>query len=68
MKETFEYNGYKGTSEYSLEDKVYHGKLLDINDLVTYESKTEEGLEKEFKLAIKDYLQDLQDLGKVGFK
>ncbi len=65
MKEIIEYNEYKGTSEYSLEDKVYHGKLLYINDLVTYESKTEEGLEKEFKLATKDYLHDLQDLGRM---
>lgn len=68
MKETFEYNGYKGTSEYSLENKVYFGKLIGVSDLVTYESETEESLEKEFKLAVKDYLQDLQEIGKVGFK
>lgn len=65
MKEILEYKGYNGTLEFSLEDKVYHGKLLYIKDLVTYESKTKEGIEKEFKLAVKDYLQDLQDLGKI---
>lgn len=65
MKEILEYNGYRGSNEYNSLDKVYFGKLIGISDLVTYEFETEEGLKKEFKLAIEDYLQDLKDLGKV---
>ncbi len=38
MTNTLEYKGYKASIEYSIEDKVYYGKLLDMSDLVTFES------------------------------
>lgn len=52
-----EYKDYKGSQKFSIDDNVYFGRLLDINDLVNYESKTKEGLKKEFVLAVEDYIQ-----------
>lgn len=52
----FEYHGYCGSIEASLEDGVLHGKLLHVNDLITYEADTIAALEKEFKAAVDDYL------------
>lgn len=49
------HKGMDGTFEYSEEDKCYHGKLLGIDDLVTYESDDFYQLEKEFISAIYDY-------------
>lgn len=51
-----EYRGLKGTIEYSYKDGIYYGKIVGIKDLVNYEGIDTEGLYKEFKLAIDDYL------------
>lgn len=38
---TFFHNGIRGTCVYSVEDKVYYDKLLNINNgLVTYEGNS----------------------------
>ena len=52
-----EYKGYKGSVSYSQEDKIYYGKVLDINDSVSFEGKSMKKLEKDFHCAIDDYLQ-----------
>ena len=40
---TMKYKGYTGTITYCTEDNIYYGKLVGIEDLVSYHS--EEGLE-----------------------
>ncbi len=35
MSETLHYKGYDGSVEYSAEDRVLHGRLLGIRDMVT---------------------------------
>lgn len=51
------YKGYHGTVEYSLEDQVLFGKVIDINSLISYEGTTIAELEKDFHGAIDDYLR-----------
>lgn len=51
------YKGYEGSSEHSESDKCFFGQILEINDLVNYEAETRSELEKEFKLAVDDYLK-----------
>jgi predicted HicB family RNase H-like nuclease len=53
-----EYKGYVGATELSEEDKVFHGKLANLRDLVTFESTTAAGLVKAFHEAVDDYLAD----------
>jgi predicted HicB family RNase H-like nuclease len=48
---------YEGTAEMDAARGVYRGKILFINDLVTYESPSLTGLQKEFELAVDDYLE-----------
>lgn len=48
------YKNYVGTIECI--DGDYYGKIIDIDDLVTYESDTVENLGREFKLAVDDYI------------
>ena len=55
-----EYKGYLGTAELSEADGVFHGKLAFLRDLVTYESKTAEGLVRAFHDAVDDYLADCE--------
>jgi predicted HicB family RNase H-like nuclease len=53
----FTYKGFSGSVETSIENNVLHGKVLTINDLVTYEAKTLPQLKEEFIAAIDDYLE-----------
>lgn len=53
-----EYKGYLGTAELSETDKVFHGKLDNLRDLITFESATAAGLVKAFREAVDDYLAD----------
>ena len=53
--ETLEYRGYLGSVDYSVEDQCYHGKIYDIEDLVSYEGETIEALMADFRNAVDDY-------------
>ncbi|MBT4937188.1 type II toxin-antitoxin system HicB family antitoxin [Candidatus Peregrinibacteria bacterium] len=64
MKNLFKYKGYLGTIEYSLEDKIFHGQLAFIDDLITYEAKSVKGLEKEFQHDVDDYLRFCKEVNK----
>lgn len=64
MSATFEYNGYVGSIEISTEDNCLHGKLLFIEDLVSYEADTIQDLKAEFIAAVDDYIETCQEIGK----
>ena len=51
-----EYQGYVGSVEFNADDECFHGKLMYIRDLVTYEATTAKSLIREFRLAVDDYL------------
>jgi predicted HicB family RNase H-like nuclease len=57
------YKDYEGTCEIDIENDVCHGKLLFIDDLVTYEAETPKQLKKEFEAAVDDYIETCADLG-----
>lgn len=57
MKKELTYKKYKGSIEFSKEDKIYFGKVLNLNDLVSYEGKDITELEKDFEFAIEDYIK-----------
>ncbi len=56
MSETLTYQGYDGSVEYSAEDRVLHGRILGIRDVVTFEGADVLSLEENFKAAIDEYL------------
>ncbi|NYT28693.1 MAG: toxin-antitoxin system HicB family antitoxin [Candidatus Thiodubiliella endoseptemdiera] len=56
MSNTIEHKDYISSVEYSNEDKCFFGKLEMIDDLVTFEADTVEGLEKNFQDSVDDYL------------
>ena len=53
---TMEYKEYQGSVEIDLETNMLFGKILFVNDLVTYEAKTVAALRKAFQEAVDDYL------------
>lgn len=58
------YNGYEGTAEVDVARRVCRGRILFIDDLVTYESRTPERLQSEFEAAVDDYIDTCRKLGK----
>ncbi|ADW76126.1 HicB family protein (plasmid) [Rahnella aceris] len=64
MNNLLKHKGYCGSVEVSLEDGTLHGKLECINDLVTYEAQTVSELQSAFEVAVDDYLETCQEIGK----
>lgn len=64
MKNILEYKGYFTRVEYSVEDRVLHGKIEGIQDLVNFECDQADQVEERFHEAVDDYLAYCEDLGK----
>jgi predicted HicB family RNase H-like nuclease len=62
------YKGYYGNVEYSAPDHCFHGKLLGISALVTYEGIDVSTLEESFKDSVDDYLEFCAEKGIVPEK
>jgi len=62
------YKNYTGSIEYSKEDGLLYGKVLGIKALVSYEGQTGKDLEKDFIVAIDEYLYDCKESGIVPEK
>jgi len=61
---TMEYKGYQGSIEIDLASGLLFGKILFVNDLVTFEAKTVLSLRKAFQEAVNDYLESCRQLGR----
>ena len=57
MIDNLTYKNFIGSVHFSEKDEVFHGKLMDINDLVTYEGTSIPELKKAFEEAVEDYLE-----------
>lgn len=58
------YKDYEGTAELDMARGVCRGKILFINDLVTYEAALPSKLQKEFEAAVDDYIETCATLGR----
>lgn len=50
------YKGYVGHVEYDDEAKIFHGEVLGIKDVVTFQGTTVDEIEKAFQDSVDDYL------------
>jgi predicted HicB family RNase H-like nuclease len=64
MKDILKYKDYFAEVHFSGEDEVFYGKIIGINDLVSFEATTVKELKKAFQDAVNDYLSTCADLGK----
>ncbi len=64
MGNLLEYKGYHATVVYDVESSMLHGKILGINDLVTFESDSSREIVKEFHSAVDEYLDFCVEVGK----
>ena len=61
---TMHYKGYVGSVEYDGRDKVFHGRVLGISDIVAFEGDSVARLEEDFQNAVDDYLDACREAGK----
>lgn len=64
MNELLEYKGYYATIYFSADDEVFFGKLIGINDLISFEGESVVELKKAFHEAVEDYLETCKELKK----
>ena len=67
MKEygVLESRGYRGSVNYSVDSQCWYGKIVDISDMVTYEADSYEELVEEFKDAVLEYMDYIENRGKI---
>jgi predicted HicB family RNase H-like nuclease len=58
------YKDYEGSAELDMSCSMCRGKILFIDDLVTYEAALPSELQKEFEAAVDDYLDTCKAVGK----
>lgn len=51
-----EYNGYIGNVEYDSNAKIFHGEVINTKDVITFQGRSVDEIEKAFKESIDDYL------------
>jgi predicted HicB family RNase H-like nuclease len=65
MTDHLKYKDYLATISYSAEDEVFYGKIVVINDLVTFEGTSVSGLKKAVREAVNDYIETCKEIGKT---
>jgi predicted HicB family RNase H-like nuclease len=65
MSQTLRYKRYDGSVEYSAEDRLLHGRLLGIRDVIVYEGSDVDSLETNFRAAVNEYLAFCAEEGKT---
>jgi predicted HicB family RNase H-like nuclease len=62
--ETLSYKGFEGSVEVDMASLTCRGKLLFIDDLVTYQADSPKDIQAEFESAVEDYLDTCKELGR----
>lgn len=64
MSNLFKYENFLGTVQYSAEDEVFYGKVLGVDDLITFEGTSVRELKKAFKDSVNEYINTCLKNGK----
>ena len=58
-----EYKSYIGTVTFDEDAELFHGEVINLNDVITFQSDTVEGLKREFQASVDDYLKFCEERG-----
>lgn len=62
------YKGYAAQMEFDTEDKIIVGRVIDIDDIITFHGASVVGFEKAMQTAIDGYLSACEQLGQGAEK
>lgn len=63
-KNYLKHKKYIGTVQFDADDRIFHGHVLGINDVISFEGSSVTELEQDFKAAIDDYFETCRKIGK----
>lgn len=58
-----EYKGYHAEVEYDDEAEIFHGEVIDLRDVITFEADNVKDLKAAFVESVEDYLEFCQERG-----
>jgi predicted HicB family RNase H-like nuclease len=58
-----EYKGYIGKVEFDDEAGVFHGEIINLRDVITFEGESVQELRQAFQESVEDYLQFCAERG-----
>ena len=64
MNDILQYKDYYASVSFSAEDDVFHGKVIGINDLISFEGDSVKTLKDAFIEAVDDYLETCIQINK----
>jgi len=59
-----EYKGYTGVFEYDHEAEIFHGEVIDLRDVITFQGQSVDELKQALKDSVDDYLEFCEELGR----
>lgn len=62
------YKGYQGHVIYDEEAKLFHGEVIGLQDVITFQGTSVEELEQAFKDSVDEYLSYCKELGRAPEK
>ena len=63
LNNCLQYKGYVGSAVYSEEDGVFHGRILGIKPMISYEGESVKSLIKDFRDGVDEYLEFCEQKG-----
>ena len=58
-----QHKGYAGQVEFDDEARLFHGEVIDLRDVVTFQGRSVEELEEAFRDSVDDYLEFCEERG-----
>jgi len=62
------YKGYHGQVTYDEDAKLFHGEVVGLRDVITFQGTSVEALEQAFKDSVDEYLDFCAELGRTPEK
>jgi predicted HicB family RNase H-like nuclease len=60
------YKGYEATVEYDDDCEIFHGEVINLRNVVTFQGRSVSELKKAFAGSVEDYLAFCKERGESG--
>lgn len=57
------YRGFEGVVEYDDDARIFHGEVINVNGIVTFQGRTVDELERAFRDSVEDYVEFCRQRG-----